>query len=42
MVTIETDIQGFYEPVELRGSGLLIINPKIFKDSRGYFFESYS
>ena len=30
------------EIIKTEFPGLLIIKPKIFKDSRGYFFESYS
>ena len=28
--------------IETKIPGVLIIEPKVFKDSRGYFFESYS
>lgn len=30
------------EVIETKIKGLLIINPKVFADARGYFFESYN
>jgi dTDP-4-dehydrorhamnose 3,5-epimerase len=30
------------EVIETKIKGLLIINPKVFADTRGYFFESYN
>ena len=40
--TTETPILNNMEIIKTDIEGLLIIKPKIFKDSRGYFFESFS
>lgn len=40
--TTETPILNNMEIIKTDIEGLLIIKPQIFKDSRGYFFESFS
>ena len=42
VVPVQETLAAFYDNTELQLEGVLVLKPKVFKDDRGFFFESFN